>query len=222
MLEPCKALRIEQCTPNVPWCRDEGRGEWYSWCQRTAVLHTGPVTVHGSFAIDEIPVWVRAGSIIPMKTNTEPAQNRSTVATLLVWKVFPVPNTGDNAQRGTGRLYEDRGEGLGYQEAQYQEFLASQIANTRNVSVGIEAIHGGNHGFAPLTRTQQVELLSPKSRAATSVHCNAQHVPSTGVDPGASSGRPGWWLRSDGPWHVLVVRCPTMAYQQKLTVVVEW
>ena len=102
------------------------RGEWYSWCQRTAALHTGPATVSGSYALDETPAFVRAGSILPMQTNAEPAQNRSTVASLLVWKVFPAPSTGDNAGHGSGRLYEDSGEGLGYQDdAQHQKAQAS-------------------------------------------------------------------------------------------------
>ena len=197
------------------------RGEWYSWCQRTAALHTGPGTVSGSYALDETPAFVRAGSILPMQTNAEPAQNRSTVASLLVWKVFPAPSTGDDAGHGSGRLYEDSGEGLGYQDAQHQEFRASQTAATGSVSVtveAVEAVEGGDaKSFAPTSRTQQVELLSPKARTPSSVRCNGQHVPSTGV-----GGKPGWWLRQDGPWHVLAVRCPEMAYKRKLAAVVEW
>ena len=194
------------------------RGEWYSWCQRTAALHSGPATVSGSYTLDETPAFVRAGSILPMQTNAEPAQNRSTVASLLVWKVFPAPSTGDDAGHGSGRLYEDSGEGLGYQDAQHQEFRASQTAAIGSVSVTVEAVEGGDaKSFAPTSRTQQVELLSPKARTPSSVRCNGQHVPSTGVD-----GKAGWRLRQDGPWHVLAVRCPEMAYGRKLAAVVEW
>ena len=156
-----------------------------------------------------------------MQTNAEPVQNRSTVASLLVWKVFPAPSTGDDAGHGSGRLYEDSGEGLGYQDAQRQEFRASQTAAIGSVSVtveAVEAVEGGDaKSFAPTSRTQQVELLSPKARTPSSVRCNGQHVPSTGV-----GGKAGWWLRQDGPWHVLAVRCPEMAYKRKLAAVVEW
>ena len=194
------------------------RGEWYSWCQRTAALHTGPATFSGSYALDETPAFVRAGSILPTQTNVEPAQNRSTVASLLVWKVFPAPSTGDGAGHGSGSLYEDSGEGLGYQDAQHQEFTASQTAGAGSVSVTVEAVQGGDaKSFAPTSRTQQVELLSRNTRTPSSVRCNGQRVPSTGV-----GGKPGWWLRQDGPWHVLTVRCPEMAYGRKLEAVVEW
>lgn len=153
-----------------------------------------------------------------MRTNAEPAQNRSTVASLLVWTVFPAPSTGDAAGHGRGGLYEDSGEGLGYQEAQHQEFTASQTAGAASVSVTVEAVQGGDaKSFAPTSRTQQVEVLSPKARTPSSVRCDGQHVPSTGV-----GGKPGWLLRQDGPWHVLAVRCPELAYGRKLAVVVEW
>jgi hypothetical protein len=94
-----------------------------------------------------------------MRTNAEPAQNRSTVASLLVWTVFPAPSTGDAAGHGRGGLYEDIGEGLGYQEAQHQEFTASQTAGSASVSVTVEAVQGGDaKSFAPTSRTQQVEV----------------------------------------------------------------
>jgi len=183
-------------------------------------LQTGPATVSGSYYLDEIPAFVRAGSILPMQTNAKPATNRSgTVTSLLVWKVFPAPSTGDGAGHGSGRLYEDSGEGLGYQDdAQHQEFTATQTAGATSVSVTVEAVEGGDaKSFAPTSRTQQVELLSPKARTPSSVRCNGQHVPSTRV-----GGKAGWWLRQDGPWHVLAVRCPEMPYGRKLAAVVEW
>ena len=155
-----------------------------------------------------------------MQTNAVPAQNRSTVASLLVWKVFPAPSTGDDAGHGSGRLYEDSGEGLRYQgEAQQQqEFRATQATDASSVNVTVEAVLGGEtQSFAPATRTQQIELLSLKAHTPSAVLCNEQHMPSTG-----SGGEPGWRLRQDGPWHVLAVRCPELAYKQTLTVAVEW
>ena len=82
----------------------------------------------------------------------------------------------------------------------------------------VEAVLGGDaKSFALTSRTQQIELLSPTSRTPSSVRCNGQHAPSTNV-----GRKPGWWLRQDGPWHVLVVRCPQLPYERKLTAVVEW
>lgn len=196
-------------------------GEWYSWCQRTASLHTGPATYGSTYALDEIPAFVRAGSILPMQTNTEPTQNRNgTVTSLLVWKVFPAPSTGGDAGYGSGRLYEDSGEGLAYQDdtPQQQEFRATQTVNAKGINVMVEAVPGGDpKSFAPASRTQQIELLSLKARTPSSVVCNRQHMPSTNV-----GGKPGWQLRQDGAWHVLVVSCPELAYTRRLAVVVEW
>ena len=201
------------------------RGEWYSWCQRTASLHTGPVVVNESYALDETPAFVRAGSIIPMKTNQEPTQNQSTVAKLLVWKVFPAPKTGDGAGNGGGNLYEDSGEGLRYKDAAFQRFMASQSTNARSVRVAVEAVGrgGDTESFAPRNRTQQIELLSPRAAPKpTSVRCNGHHVPFIGAEPTTGSGQIGWWARRDGPWHVVAVRCQAMAYQVKLLAFVEW
>jgi hypothetical protein len=204
------------------------RGEWYSWCQRTASLYTGPVIVNGSYALDETPAFVPAGSIIPMKPNEEPTQNQSMVAPLLVWKVYPAPKMGSSAGNGGGSLYEDSGEGLSYKGSTFQQFTARQTANTTSVSVTVEAVlgrGGDTANFAPRSRTQQIELLSPSATAPTpaSVRCNGHTVLFVGVEPAAGSRQqPGWWVRQDGPWHVMAVRCQAMAYKAKLLVVVAW
>ena len=157
----------------------------------------------------------------------EPAKSRSTVTRLLVWKVFPPSSTGAGNGHGGGRLYEDSGEGLGYragtQQQQQQQFRATQTTGATSVNVMVEAVdhheavlRGDAKSFAPASRTQQIELLSLKARTPSSVLCNGQHMSTS------SGGKPGWQHRQDGPWHVIAVRCPELAYRQTLRVDVEW
>ena len=138
---------------------------------------------------------------------------------MLVWKVFPPPSTGSGSRHGSGRLYEDSGEGLGYRAdtQEQQQFRATQTTGARSVNVTVEAVLGGDaKSFAPATRTQQIELLSLKAQTPSNVLCNGQHMPTS------FGGKPGWQHRQDGPWHVLSVRCPELVYKQTLRVEVEW
>ena len=41
------------------------KGDWIEW--PTGKHFTGPVTVERSFSIDQIPVYLRAGAIVPMQ-----------------------------------------------------------------------------------------------------------------------------------------------------------
>ncbi len=61
-------------------------GSWVEWS--TGRVFDGPRTVERSFAIDEIPVYVKAGSIIPMQHPVERA-GAHPAADPLVLEVFP-------------------------------------------------------------------------------------------------------------------------------------
>jgi alpha-glucosidase (family GH31 glycosyl hydrolase) len=79
-------------------------GKWFEWS--TGNLLKGDSVYKRNFTIDEIPVYVRAGAVIPMNFN---AQNLSVLNDTVVWSIFP------GANQGSGYLYEDSGNSKEYQ-----------------------------------------------------------------------------------------------------------
>jgi hypothetical protein len=90
-------------------------GDWYEWFTGTR-LH-GPAVVTRAFALDEVPVYVRAGAIVPITTTAlrSDAQRKD----LLALTVFP----GDS---GDTRVYQDAGDDLGYQSGRFAWTPVSQ------------------------------------------------------------------------------------------------
>lgn len=71
----------------------------------------GGRVVNGSYALEDMPVFVRAGALLPTRTL---ASSRSVTADPLVWVVW----IGSVASmEGAGLLYEDAGDGFSYQDS---------------------------------------------------------------------------------------------------------
>jgi alpha-glucosidase len=84
------------------------RGEWIEWATG-ARLH-GPAIVTRRFSLDQVPVWVRAGAIVPM----QPLAPRigDIAPDTLVLEILPGADD-------TTRIYDDAGNSLGYQRNEY-------------------------------------------------------------------------------------------------------
>ena len=83
-------------------------GEWVEWF--TGSRFTGPVSLERSFTLDEIPVYVRAGAIVPMQPKMQRSNERPVDPLILT--IFP-------GRSGSTRIYEDAGEGLGYKSNEF-------------------------------------------------------------------------------------------------------
>lgn len=79
-------------------------GDWYEWFTGRK-LH-GPTAVTHTFALNQIPVYVKAGSIIPMMKD---ALNTGSASSDLVLAIFPGAN-------GHLRFYEDEGNTQNYEK----------------------------------------------------------------------------------------------------------
>jgi alpha-glucosidase len=107
-------------------------GTWIEWFTGTQLQ--GPAKIDRSFALDEIPVYVKAGAIIPMKPN--------------IITIFP---GGD----GETRLYEDSGDGLGYKS---NEFAWTTIRHAGNK---IEILPAqGSYAGMPASRGYEIRLVN--------------------------------------------------------------
>jgi alpha-glucosidase len=109
--------------------------EWCDWY--TGEWHTGGQVVSADAPLERIPLFVRAGGLIPMgkvmrHVGAEPDDVRQVF-------VFPHPTAG----RGEFTLIEDDGRTLGYQRGEYSE-VQLEVAATRD-RISLQAVRRGNH-----------------------------------------------------------------------------
>jgi alpha-glucosidase (family GH31 glycosyl hydrolase) len=83
-------------------------GDWYEWS--TGTLFKGGQTIERKFLINEYPIYVKAGAIIPMYDDQ--VKNLQENSNDLIVKVFPGGNF-------TTKLYEDEGNNTDYQNKAY-------------------------------------------------------------------------------------------------------
>lgn len=74
----------------------------------------GGQSIERETPLDRIPLFVRAGTVLPVKEGMQYAQDKKEVPVIL--RIFPGAD-------GSFTLYEDSGEGYGYEEGQYQTIL---------------------------------------------------------------------------------------------------
>ena len=130
-------------------------GRWIDFF--TGATFTGPMTTTLSVPLSRMPVFVRAGGIIPQQPSTSSTGSKAPTTV----EVF----SGSN---GSFSLYGDAGTGLGYTAGQYTETpITDSVGGTGGAvppsTVTIGAAHGHYPG-APATvdyRLQLVDLTQP-------------------------------------------------------------
>ena len=123
------------------------KGLWFDVCRDQLV--EGEQTLADWYGQDEIPYFIKAGSVIPcnpkvMNLKTRPEQ--------LVLKVVPGAN-------GMCQLYEDEGDTQGYTEGAYATTIITQERAGGYVTVTIGALKGQFEGM-PTARSYQLLFLS--------------------------------------------------------------
>ncbi|MCR5395311.1 MAG: glycoside hydrolase family 31 protein [Bacteroidales bacterium] len=99
--------------------------QWYDFY--TGQCHKGGRTVQRPTPISDMPVYVRAGSIIPIGPDVQfSSEQRWDSLTL---RIYPGAD-------GTFTLYEDEGDGYGYEQGQYSEIPFSWDNNSRTLNIG--------------------------------------------------------------------------------------
>ena len=150
-------------------------GEWIEW--PTGKHFTGPVAMERSFSMDEIPVYVRAGAIVPM----QPAMlytGEKPVDPLIVnvWPLAP-------GKSSHYSLYEDNGVSVEYQHGVFTHtpIAATESGDTLRVEIG--PVEGS---FPGMLKTRSYELRLPADWPPASVTVDGKPVPP------AQPGRTGW------------------------------
>jgi alpha-glucosidase len=152
------------------------KGEWIEW--PTGKHFTGPAAVDRNFSIDQIPVYLRAGTIVPMQppmlyTGQKPVDP-------LIVNVWPLaPGTYSSYS-----VYEDSGASVEYQRGVFARtpIKATQTDDTLRVEIG--PVQGSYPG---MLKTRAYELRLPADWPPASVTVNG-----TAVKQGGVTVKGGW------------------------------
>jgi alpha-glucosidase len=162
-------------------------GTWTDWF--TGVVRTGPTITFPIVLNERFPLFVRTPTILPLG----PEVNRSDAAPLdlLTLRVF----WDDDHTTATGRLYEDDGLTLGYQDG---DFAWSHFEAERGPSGEITVTINPPASAAPWlpgTRAYRVEI--PVAGLPREVRANGSPLPWVN-GPVQDLEQPGWTLEPTG------------------------
>jgi len=149
-------------------------GVWVNW--NGTKTYQGPIVVNDNYGVQDIPIFVRSGVVIPLQTA---ASVVSSFANPIMWTVFPGANS------GRGQIYEDDGNSLDYMSNRYATTNVAYTVSISTIMVNISPTSGSFSGM-PTSRSHMVQIRDYINNPA-SVKVNGQTIP-----PG--TGTPGWYI----------------------------
>ena len=168
-------------------------GTWVDWF--TGATFQGPATKTLDVPTSRMPVFVKAGGIVPLQPSTSHAQSAGSAP--LTLRVFA-------GASGTYNMYDDAGQGLGYQNGQSTStpisYAESPGTDTSTVTIGTAS---GSYPGGPASRTYTVDIVDLSQ--PTSVLVNGAALPASG------------WSYDSGT-HTLQVPLPATSTSQSVTV----
>lgn len=173
--------------------------DWYEW--NTGTMLKGGQEVQRSFTLEEYPLYVKAGSIIPMYSgvkNLEKDPGKVTIG------VFP---GGD----GSGVLYEDGGNDKGY-ATQYATTQLQSKYNGRTQKITIHPRKGVYQGM-PMSRSYSVKLYGAEMPQRITV--NGKELPYSYL-----TSEKAW--RYEGSTLSVIIPLPAGLCSQKQEVVIQY
>jgi alpha-glucosidase len=176
-------------------------GEWIEWF--TGAHLKGPAHFERSFTLNEIPAYVKTGTIIPM----QPKMNRSNEKPVdpLILKVFP-------GASGSTRLYEDAGNSLGYKQDEFAWTEITYANSGGNSTIEIAQAEGSYPGM-PLERGYEIQLV--QTFPPEKVTANGQSVPYSSD----TNAAPAWHY--DGATLTTVITLPSFDVHARVKVAVQ-
>jgi alpha-glucosidase len=152
------------------------RGEWIEW--PTGKRFSGPTSLDRSFSVDQTPVYLKAGAIVPMQQ--EMSYTGEKHLDPLIVNVWPL----DPGTATSYTLYEDNGVSEQYQHGVFARtpIKATQTGDTLRVEIG--PVEGG---FAGMLKSRGYTLRLPADWPPSSVIVNGTEVKQAGP-----AGKDGW------------------------------
>ncbi|HZP04087.1 MAG TPA: TIM-barrel domain-containing protein [Terracidiphilus sp.] len=156
-------------------------GHWIEW--PTGKRLDGPAQVDRSFSIDQIPVYLKAGAIVPMQPPMLYMGERLVDPLIVnVWPLIP----GESSQYS---IYEDSGVSVEYQRGVFARtpIVAKQTGDTLRVEIG--PVEGSYPG---MLKMRAYELRLPADWPPASVMVNGAPMKRAGLD-----GKDGWAFKGN-------------------------
>ena len=174
------------------------KGDWIEWS--TGARLRGPAKLDRTFALSEIPVYVKAGSIIPMQPRMEYTGQRPVDPLILT--VFP-------GSSGETRVYADAGNTQGYEKDEYTWTPVRQTTDANGVHLTVLPVTGSYPGMIE-QRAYQFRLFGIYP---------PQHVTVNGTElPYVPDGedKPGWHY--EGNTTTVVITTPHYSVNDRVSV----
>jgi len=149
-------------------------GDWVNW--NGTESFQGPTVATYSYGVQDIPLFVRSGVVIPLQTAASVASN---FANPIMWTLFPFANSGN------GQIYEDDGESLDYINNKGAMTNVAYTATANMITVTVSPTTGSFTGM-PSSRSHIVQVRGYNNNPS-SVKVNGQSIA-----PG--TGTPGWYI----------------------------
>ena len=169
-------------------------GEWVE--SATGKHFTGPLSVTRNFSISQVPVYLRAGDIIPMQPDMEYTGEKP-VDPLIV-QMAPLAA----GQTSTYTLYEDSGEGVAYQHGDGRWTKLSATQNDDDMDAEISPLP------AQLKASETAIHRSYELRLTADWPPESVTVNGTNLPYSPKEGSPGW--RFEGNSLTTIVTIPRM------------
>jgi alpha-glucosidase len=106
-------------------------GEWYDWW--TGKKYSGKQYVHVVTPLDTLPVFAKAGAIIPMQPAMKYVGEKP--VDVITLDVFPSANS-------SFKLYEDDGQSLKYEQGDYSISKINCTSSTNKIQIRISKPNG--------------------------------------------------------------------------------
>jgi alpha-glucosidase len=175
-------------------------GEWIEW--QTGKHIAGPVAVDRSFSIEQTPVYVKAGAIVPMQPPMQYTGEKPVDPLIVnVWPLKP-------EAKSSYSVYEDSGKSVEYQQGVYActPIAAVQEVDTLRVEIG-----PAQGSYPGMPKTRGYELRLPGDWPPASVTVNGAPVAQAGP-----AGEGGW--RFEGNTLTTIIPVSSGAVDQKVTI----
>ena len=157
------------------------KGEWIEW--PSGKHFSGPVSVDRSFSIDQIPVYVKEGAIIPMQPEMSYTGEKHVDPLIVnVWPLAPGQSTSYS-------LYEDNGIAEQYQHGVYTHTPIKATQNGDMLRVEIGPVEGS---FAGMLKSRAYTLELPGDWPPASVTVDGVAIKQAGP-----TGTSGWSFEGD-------------------------
>jgi len=138
-------------------------GKWIDWSSGTIL--DGGKTVEQPYCLEDIPVFVKAGSIIPMQTDVNNTADEK--KDYLILNIFP-------GNSGEAKIYDDEGNNENFKKGKFTfTTVTFSKPDDKSMNIEIEPIEGQYDG---MPRQRSYELRLPVSFPPVFVKVNGSEI----------------------------------------------